>query len=52
MFAFMLNLRFKSLKVVENYVGCRACICFVAEYDANAIIPLLMIMFEVLSKHV
>ncbi len=45
----MLNPRFKSLKVVGNYVGCGACICFVAKYDANAIIPLLMTMFEVLN---
>jgi len=45
----MLNPRFKSLKVVENYMGCGVCICFIAEYDANAIIPLLMTMFEVLN---
>jgi hypothetical protein len=49
MFTLMLDLRFKSLRVVENYVGHGACICFVAKYDANAIIPLLMIVFEVLN---
>jgi hypothetical protein len=45
----MLDPRFKSLRVVENYVGHGACICLVAEYDANAVIPILMIMFEVLN---
>jgi len=49
MLALMFDLRFKSLKVVENYVGCGACICLVVEYDANAIIHLLMTMFEVLN---
>jgi hypothetical protein len=34
---------------VENYVGCGACICLVAEYDVNTIISLLMIVFEVLN---
>jgi hypothetical protein len=49
MLALMLDPRFKSLKVVENYVGCGACIHLVAKYDANAIIPLLMTVFEVLN---
>jgi hypothetical protein len=49
MLALMLDPMFKSLKVVENYVGCGACICIVAKYDANTIIPLLMTMFEVLN---
>jgi hypothetical protein len=40
---------FKSLKVVENYVGHGACIRLVVEYDANEIVPLLMIVFEVLN---
>jgi hypothetical protein len=31
MFAFMLDPRFKSLKVVENYVGCGAYIPFSTE---------------------
>jgi hypothetical protein len=34
---------------VENYVGHGACIRLVTKYDANAIIPLLMIIFEVLN---
>jgi hypothetical protein len=34
---------------VENYVEHGACIRIVAKYDANAIIPLLMIIFEVLN---
>jgi hypothetical protein len=49
MFALMLDPRFMSLKVVKNYVGHGACICFVAEYDTNVIIPVLMTMFEVLN---
>jgi hypothetical protein len=48
----MLDPRFKSLRVVENYVGCGAYIHLVAEYDVNAIIPLLMTMFEVLNPTV
>ncbi len=52
MFILMLDPRFKSLKVVENYVGRGACICLVTKYDVNIIIPLLMIMFEVLNPFV
>ncbi len=33
-------------------MGHGACIRFVAKYDANEIIPLLMIMFEVLNPTV
>ncbi len=49
MLALVLDPRFKSLKVVENYVGHGACIPFVVEQDANVVIPLLMIVFEVLN---
>jgi hypothetical protein len=49
MFALMFDPRFKSLKIVENYVGFGACICFDVEYDANVIILFLMTMFEVLN---
>jgi hypothetical protein len=49
MFALMFDPRFKSLKVVENYVGCGTCIYLVAKYYANAIIPFLMTMFETLN---
>jgi hypothetical protein len=49
MFTLMLDPRFKYLKVVENYVGHGFRIHLVVEYDANAIIPLLMTMFEVLN---
>ncbi len=45
----MLDPRFKSLRVVENYVGRAACIHLATKYDVNAIIPLLMTMFEVLN---
>ncbi len=33
MLTLMLDPRFKSLKVVENYVGRGACICLVVEYS-------------------
>jgi hypothetical protein len=39
MFALMFNPRFKSLKVVENYVGRGACIHLASAYDANEVIP-------------
>jgi hypothetical protein len=45
----MLDPRFKSLKVVENYVGHGACICLATKYDVNVIIPLLLIVFEILN---
>jgi hypothetical protein len=48
-FAIMFDPCFKSLKVVENYVGCGACIRITFEYDANAIILFLMIMFEIIN---
>ncbi len=41
------DLQLKSLKVVENYVGCGVCIHLVVKYDAITIIPLLMIVFDV-----
>jgi hypothetical protein len=34
---------------MENYVGHGACIHLVAKYDVNAVVPLLMILFEVLN---
>jgi hypothetical protein len=52
MLALMLDPRFKSLRVVDNYVEHEACICLVVEYDANIIIPLLTIVFEVLNSTV
>jgi hypothetical protein len=45
----MFDPRFKSLKVVKNYVGCGVYIRVVVKYGANAIILLLMTMFEVLN---
>jgi len=52
MFTLMFDPRLKSLKVVENYVGCKDCICLVTKYDVNEVIPLLMIVFEVLNPTV
>ncbi len=49
MLTLMLDPRFKSLRVVENYVGRRAYICLVVEYDANVVVRLLMIVFKVLN---
>jgi hypothetical protein len=49
MLAIMFDPCFKSLKVVENYVGCGACIRLTFEYDANVIIKFLMIIFEILN---
>ncbi len=49
MLALMFDPRFKSLTVVENYVGHGACICLVVEYDANITIFILMIVFEILN---
>ncbi len=49
MLALMFDPRFKSLKVVENYVGRGVYIRLVVEYYVNVVIPLLMIMFEVLN---
>ncbi len=45
----MLDPRFKSLQVVENYVGCKDYIFRTSKFDANVIIPLMMI-FEVLHS--
>ncbi len=46
----MFGPRFKSLKVVENYVGHGAYIHLVAKYDVNAIILFLVIVFEVINS--
>ncbi len=50
MFVLMIGPRFKSLKVVENYVGHGACIHLVGKYDVNAIFPFLVIVFEVINS--
>jgi len=42
----MFDPRFKSLKVVENYVGRGDYIHLAIECDANVVIHLLMIMFK------
>jgi hypothetical protein len=34
---------------VENYAGCEDYIYLVYEFDANLIIPLLMLVFEILN---
>jgi hypothetical protein len=49
MLILMLDSRFKSLRIAENYVGRGACIRLIVEYDANVVIPLLMTMFEVMN---
>jgi hypothetical protein len=50
MFTIMLDPHFKSLRVVENYVGHKDYIFFTSKFDANVIIPLLMMTFEVLNS--
>jgi hypothetical protein len=49
MIALMFDLHFKFLQVLENYVGWGNVICLIIEYDAKAVIPLLMIIFDVLN---
>jgi hypothetical protein len=46
----MLDLHFKSLRGVENYVGCEDYIYLADEFDANVIIPLLMLVFVILNR--
>jgi hypothetical protein len=49
MLSIMLDPRFKSLRVVKNYVGCEDYIHLGSKYDANAIILLLIMVFEILN---
>ncbi len=50
MVAIMLDPRFKSLRIVENYVSRGGLIfCLAPEYDAKAVIPLLMVCFDLLN---
>jgi hypothetical protein len=46
----MLDPHFKSLQVVENYVSCRDYIFLTFKSDANVIILLPMMIFEVLHS--
>ncbi len=50
MVAIMLDLCFKSLQIVENYVGhCGVIFCFASKYDTKVMIPLLMAWFDWLN---
>ncbi len=49
MFALMFDPHFKSLWVLENYVGRGNVIHLVIEYDAKVVISLMMIIFDVLN---
>ncbi len=49
MFALMFDPCFKSLRVLQNYVGRGNVIHLVIEYDAKVVIPLMMIIFYVLN---
>jgi hypothetical protein len=42
MFTIMLDLCFKYLWIIENYVGCGATVHFVSKYDTKAMSPLFM----------
>jgi len=48
--AIMLDLRFKSLCVVENLLGCGNAIESATEYDTKIFIPLLMVCFKWLNR--
>lgn len=50
MFTIMFDPHFKFLQVVANYVGCKDYIFLTSKFDANVIIPLLMMIFEVLNS--
>jgi hypothetical protein len=50
MIAIMLDLCFKFLRIVENYVSRGGSIfCLAFEYDAKVVIPLLMACFDRLN---
>jgi hypothetical protein len=45
----MLDPHYKSLWVVENYVGCGDAIHLASKYDMKEVIPFLMTIFERLN---
>jgi hypothetical protein len=49
MLALLLDPHFKSLQVVESFVGCGNAICLAIEFDVKEVIPLLMIVFDQLN---
>jgi hypothetical protein len=49
MLAIMLDPHFKSLQIVENYVGHGVAICLASKYDTKTMIPLLMFCFDQLN---
>jgi len=44
--AIILDPRFKSLRIVDNLLGCGNAIQLATKYDARIVIPLLMVCFE------
>jgi hypothetical protein len=46
MLALMVDSYFKSLRVVERFMGCGNAIHFTIEYDVKEVIPLYMIVFD------
>jgi len=46
MFAIMLDLHFKYIQIIENYVSLGVIICLIFEYDTKIGIPLLMVCFD------
>jgi len=52
MLALMLDPHFKSLRVVESFVGHGNVIHFITEYDVKEIIPLLMAFLDQLNHNV
>jgi len=49
MLALMLDSCFKSLGVVESFMGCGNAICFITEYDVKEVILVLIIFFYQLN---
>jgi hypothetical protein len=52
MLALMLDPHYKSLKVVENHVGCGNAIRLASKYDLKEVIPLSMTIFERLNPSI
>jgi hypothetical protein len=52
MLALMLDPHFKSLWVVENFVGHGNVIHLITKYDVKEVIPLLMTLLDQLNRNV
>ncbi len=50
--ALILDPHYKSLRIIENYVGQGNTICLACEYDMKEVISLLMTIFERLNHFI